>query len=127
MGSKLKSSIILSRHLPFKGKAFKIHITSRRHFENYVQQKFFGFMNEQMQEWVNLGVLKKWNDVKSNSDSNIPLVVSPLGIEPNKPRAIWDGRYVNEFCGDFPFHMDNAAKVAEVAWPNICLFFQARP
>ena len=66
-------------------------------------------MNEQVQEWVNLGVLKKWDDVKSSSDSNILFVVSPLGIEPHKPRAIWDGRYVNEFCGDFPFHTDNAA------------------
>ena len=69
-------------------------------------------MNEQVQEWVNLGVLKEWDDVKSPSDPFTPLVVSPLGIEPNKPRAIWDGRYVNEFCGDFPFHMDSAAKVA---------------
>ena len=52
----------------------------------------------------------------------IPTVVSPLGIEPNKPRAIWDGRYVNEFCRDIPFHMDNASKVAEVAWPNAYFF-----
>ena len=79
-------------------------------------------MNEQVQEWVNLGVLRKWSEVKTDVDSDTPRVVSPLGIEPNKPRAIWDGRYVNEFCGEFPFHMDNAAKVAEIAWPNAYFF-----
>jgi len=39
-----------------------------------------------------------------------------------KPRGLWDGRYVNEFCRDIPFNMDNAAKVAEVAWVNSYLF-----
>ena len=76
-------------------------------------------MNEQVQEWVNLGVLKEWSGVKSETDPEIPLVVSPLGVEPNKPRAIWDGRYVNEFCGYFPFHMDNTAKVAELHGPML--------
>ena len=79
-------------------------------------------MNEQVQEWVNLGVLRKWEDVRTKNDPLIPTVVSPLGIEPSKPRVIWDGRYVNEFCRDIPFHMDNASKVAEVAWPNAYSF-----
>ena len=81
-------------------------------------------MNEQVQEWVNLGVLKEWSEIKSETDPETPWVVciSPLGVEPNKPRAIWDGRYVNEFCGDFQFHMDNTAKVAEVAWSNAYFF-----
>ena len=51
-----------------------------------------------------------------------PLVVCPLGIEPKKPRGLWDGRYVNEFCSDVPFTMDNAAKVAEVSWISAYLF-----
>ena len=52
----------------------------------------------------------------------IPTVVSPLGIEPYKPRALWDGRFVNEFCRDVPFSMDNATRVAEVAWENAYFF-----
>ena len=51
-----------------------------------------------------------------------PLGGLPFQVEPNKPRAIWDGRYVNEFCGEFPFHMDNTAKVAEIAWANAYFF-----
>ena len=46
----------------------------------------------------------------------------PPGVEPSKPRALWDGRYGNEFCRDLPFSMDNAAKVAEVAWGDVYFF-----
>ena len=93
-----------------------------QHFDNYVPEEFQQFMDENVQEWINLGVLEKWNDVKSPTDPDTPLVVSPLGVEPKKPRGLWDGRYVNEFCRDIPFTMDSAAKVAEVAWVNSYLF-----
>ena len=57
----------------------------------------------------------------------MPLVVCPLGIEPKKPRGLWDGRYVNEFCRDIPFTMDNAAKVAEcLGLKLICLNLTTR-
>jgi len=79
-------------------------------------------MDENVQEWFNLGVLEKWDDIKTADDPDIPLVVCPLGIEPKKPRGLWDGRYVNEFCRDVPFTMDNAAKVAEVSWTGAYLF-----
>ena len=106
----------------FQGITLDSHFPTSQHFENYVPQEFEQFMEENVQEWVNLGVLKKWDEVKTPEDPNIPLVVSPLGVEPKKPRGLWDGRYVNEFCRDSPFNMDNAAKVAEVAWVNAYLF-----
>ena len=93
-----------------------------QHFDNYVPEEFQQFMEENVQEWVNMGVLQKGDEIKSPEDPDIPLVVSPLGVEPKKPRGLWDGRYVNEFCRDIPFNMDNAAKVAEVAWVNAYLF-----
>ena len=43
-------------------------------------------------------------------------------MEPKKPSALWDGRYVNEFGRDIPFSMDNAARVAEVAWEDLYFF-----
>ena len=106
----------------FQGEQIHSYYPEQKQFENYVPSEFKDFMNEQVQEWVNLGVLRKWSEVKEASDPDIPIVVSPLGIEPNKPRAIWDGRYVNEFCRDIPFNMDNAARVAEIAWPNTYFF-----
>ena len=58
-----------------------------------------------MKEWVSLGMMKKWDEVRRPGDPFIPTVVSPLGVEPSKPRALWDGRYVNEFGSDIPFSM----------------------
>ena len=63
-----------------------------------------------------------WEEVRFESEPKIPTVVCPLGVEPKKPRALWDGRYVNKFCRDVPFHMDNAAKVAEMAWLHTYFF-----
>ena len=79
-------------------------------------------MDTIINEWVSLGMLKRWEEVRKPRDPFIPTVVSPLGVEPSMPRALWDGRYVNEFCRDIPFSMDNAAKVADVAWEGAYFF-----
>jgi len=91
-------------------------------FQNYVPPDFEDFMDSTVNEWVSLGMLLPWKDVRKPTDPCIPVVVSPLGVEPKKPRALWDGRYVNEFCRDIPFSMDNAARVAEVAWKDLYFF-----
>ena len=106
----------------FQGIELNSFYPAPQQFHNYVPNEFKQFMDENVQEWVNLGVLKRWDKVKSLDDPDIPLVVCPLGIEPKKPRGLWDGRYVNEYCRDIPFSMDNAAKVAEVSWINAYLF-----
>ena len=67
-------------------------------------------------------MLKRCDQVRKPGDPFIPTVVSPLDVESSKPRALWDGRYVNEFCRDLPFTMDNAVKVAEVAWRDSYFF-----
>ena len=64
-------------------------------YPNYVPEQFEQFMNENVQEWINLGVLQQWDLVKQPQDPAIPLVVCSPGVEPKKPRGLWDGRYVN--------------------------------
>ena len=91
-------------------------------FENYVPPEFEQFRNDTVKEWETLGMLKRWDQVRKPGDPFIPTVVSPVGVEPSKPRALWDGRYVNEFCRDMPFTMDNAVKVVEIAWENVYFF-----
>ena len=91
-------------------------------FPNYVPIQFEDFMNNNIQEWITLGVLQKWEQAKLPSDPLVPVVVCPLGVEPKKPRGLWDGRFVNEFCRDIPFSMDNTAKVAELAWSQAYFF-----
>ena len=49
---------------------------------------------------------------QTRREAFIPTVLSPLGIEPNNPRALWEGRFVNEFCIDVSFSMDNETALA---------------
>ena len=56
-----------------------------QHFDNYVSEEFFQFMDENVQEWVNLGVLEKWDEVKSPGDPEFPTVVCPLGWSLKNP------------------------------------------
>ena len=45
-------------------------------------------MDETVKEWVSVGILKKWNEVRTPQEPYIPEVFSPLGVEPTKPRAL---------------------------------------
>ena len=106
----------------FQGMQLNSYYPEPKQFPNYVPEEFVPFMDKQVEEWVNNGALQPWKEAKKDGDPDIPTVISPLGIEPSKPRALWDGRYVNEFCRDMPFSMDNAAKVVEVAWEGAYFF-----
>ena len=79
-------------------------------------------MDDTVQEWAALGVLQDWEQIRLPHEPLTPTVISPLGVEPIKPRALWDGRFVNEFCKDVPFSMDTVERVAEVAWQNAYFF-----
>ena len=45
-----------------------------------------------------------------------PRVCLPLEVDPNKPRLIWDARYLNSMCKHSPFQMDGVGKVAQGSW-----------
>ena len=90
--------------------------------ENYGPAQFTDFMTTTLKQWESIGVIQNWKNVPDSAYLPQPVVVCPLGIEPDKPRAIWNGRYLNEFIKATPFSMDNAAKVAEVAWKGAHMF-----
>ena len=100
----------------FQGVKLHSHFPHEQTFPNYVPDEFEEFMDSTIQEWSTLGALREWEKVRNPNDPLLPTVISPLGVEPSKPRALWDGRFVNEFCRHIPFCMDNASKVAEVSW-----------
>ena len=106
----------------FQGIKLHSFYPTHQQFTNYVPPEFEEFMDNQVQDWVRIGALLEWEKVRKQGQPHIPQVVSPLGVEPSKPRALWDGRYVNEFCRDIPFSMDSASKVAEVAWEGAYFF-----
>ena len=91
-------------------------------FENYVPEQFKSFMNDTIKEWEVLGVIQRWELARQNPCEEIPTVVCPLSVEPEKPRAVWDGRYLNEYIRDIPFSMDGVNKVAEIAWKDAYMF-----
>ena len=41
-----------------------------------------------VQEWATLGVLQEWEQIRQPYEPLIPTVISPLGVEPSKPRAL---------------------------------------
>lgn len=45
-------------------------------------------------------------------------MVLPLGVEPDKPRLIWDAPWLNLMCTHMPFTMDFIGKVAQWPWPR---------
>ena len=45
-----------------------------------------------------------------------PHMMLSLGVEPKKPRLIWDARWLNLMCRHLPFAMDGVGKVAQCAW-----------
>lgn len=57
-----------------------------------------------------------WNHVADVSVHPKPSIVLPLGVEPTKPRATWDARYLNLMMKDCPFKMDGVGKIAQCAW-----------
>ena len=121
-GVKLEDFLLSFTVGEFQGISLNSYYPQPHQFDNYVPPEFEEFMDSTVKDWVQLGMLLKWDEVRQPRDPFIPVVVSPLGVEPKKPRALWDGRYVNEFCRDIPFEMDNAAKVAEVAWKDLYFF-----
>ena len=115
-GATLEDFLNSFTNSEFQGKKLNSYYPQPNELPNYVPPEFETFMDSQVKEWVQNGALEEWDKVRQPGDPFIPVVVSPLGVEPSKPRALWDGRYVNEFCRDVPFSMDNASKMAEIAW-----------
>ena len=52
--------------------------------EEFLNSYTLSILKNYVQEWVNLGVLEKWNDVRSPEDPEIISVVCPIGVEPKK-------------------------------------------
>jgi hypothetical protein len=121
-GVKIEEFLKSFTSTEFQGIKLNSYYPHTQSFPNYVPPEFEQFMDNTVQEWSSLGILQEWEKIRRHKEPFIPTVVSPLGIEPNKPRVLWDGRFVNEFCRDIPFSMDNATRIAEVSWENAYFF-----
>jgi len=86
------------------------------HLQNHVREEHRQFVDTQIASYVDTGVVAPWSEVADITIHPKPRMVMPLGVEPSKPRAFLDARYLNLMCEPKPFTMDGAGKVAQIAW-----------
>lgn len=83
---------------------------------NHVPEEYWEFMQSTIADYTRTGVVVPWSQIADVSAHPKPHMVMPLGVEPSKPRATFDARYLNLMMKDCPFQMDGVGKIAQCAW-----------
>ena len=86
------------------------------HLTNHVPDYLAPWGTNKVQVLVDKGCVTRWADVIDVSVYPKPHMVLPRGVEPKKPRLIWDARWLNLMRRHLPFTMDGVGKVAQCAW-----------
>ena len=68
------------------------------------------FVDSEVARMIRIGAALPWSSVDPTPGSH-PHLVLPLGVEPSKPRFIWDGRFLNLWMTSLPFCLDTLGKV----------------
>lgn len=100
----------------FQGHEFKGADLTPVELPNHVPEKYREFMHSTIADYTKTGVVVPWSQVADISVHPKPHMVMPLGVEPSKPRATFDARYLNLMMKDCPFQMDGVGKIAQCAW-----------
>ncbi|KAI8494630.1 hypothetical protein Bbelb_278560 [Branchiostoma belcheri] len=98
---------------PFKGIFKGVHYDSAfpppAIFPNNPNCALFAeFISNSIRDRIKTGAIAVWGRVGTVKP---PYVVSPLTVEPNKPRLCLDLRYVNKWMKDCPFQLDTILNV----------------
>lgn len=73
---------------------------------SHVSDDHHSFMNTTIAEYTRTGVVVPMTYAADVSFHPNPRMVTSLGVEPSKPRATFDARYLNLMMKDCPFLMD---------------------
>ena len=65
------------------------------HLPIHVPAKRCSWVTTEVEQLVSTGCIARWADVADISLFTKPHMVLPLGVEPKKPRLIWDARWLN--------------------------------
>ena len=87
----------------YQGIKLNSYYPEKQEFQNYVPAEFEQFMDDTVNEWLRLGALQKWEEVRQPDDPEIPIVVSPLGIEPKNLDLCGMGDMLTNSARIFPF------------------------
>lgn len=96
----------------FQGHPFNGAELTPVHLPNHVPDEFTSWVSDEVAALVDKGCVARWAEVADVSIFDKPHMVLPLGVEPTKPRLIWDARWLNLMCRHLPFTMDGVGKVA---------------
>jgi hypothetical protein len=66
---------------------------------------------------VSIGAAVLWSSLDPEPGS-LPHLILPLGVEPNKPRFIWDGRFFNLWMKALPFRLDTLGNLPGMVPPG---------
>ena len=86
---------------------------------NHVPTSHDGWVNNGIESLVQKDSLAAWSTVADTKTQPRPRICLPLGVEPSKPRLIWDARYLSSMCKHSPFQMDGVGKVAQCSWKGV--------
>ena len=103
----------------FQGRQYSGPDLTSVHLPNHVPAEICSWVTTEVEQLVGTGCTARWADVADTSLYTKPHMVLPLGVEPEKPRLIWDARWLNLMCVHSPFTMDGMGKVAQCAWPGL--------
>ena len=74
------------------------------HLPNHVSSEYCSWVTAEVEQLVRTGCIARWADVADTSLYTKPNMVLPLGVEPKKPRLIWDARWHNLICVRSPLY-----------------------
>ena len=94
----------------FEGSQFKEADVTPIELPNHVPTSHNGWVKTEIKSLEQKGSLAAWSAVADTKAQPRPRICLPLGVEPNKPRFIWDARYLNSMCKHSLFKMDGVGK-----------------
>lgn len=100
----------------FQGQSYNGSELTEIHLPNHVPDEHVPWVTSEVAALAVKGCIAKWRDVADIAVHPKPHMVLPLGVEPKKPRLIWDARWLNLMCLHRPLGMDGVGKVAQCAW-----------
>lgn len=100
----------------FQGSTFRGADLTSVHLKNHVPTEHEVWVSGEIKSLLRTGCVVRWDDVADVEVYPTPHMVLPSGVEPKKPRLIWDARWLNLMCKHLPFTMDRVGNVAQCAW-----------
>ena len=86
----------------FEGFQFKVVDVTPIELPNHVPILHDELVDTEIESFVQKGSLPQWSSIVDTKAQPRPRICLSLGVEPRKPRFIWNARYLNYMCKHSP-------------------------